>query len=103
MALPAPPPSDGRGYGPFFGSIPDFGENKDGVPLSGVRKGSPAEKAGLTQGDVLIRFNGVRVKSLQDFTQALRDTAPGDVVALEYLRGGETKSATATLEKRPSE
>lgn len=103
VALPAPPPSDGRGYGPFFGSIPDFGENKDGVPLSGVRKGSPAEKAGLTQGDVLIRFNGVRVKSLQDFTQALRDTAPGDVVALEYLRGGETKSATATLEKRPSE
>jgi aminopeptidase YwaD len=101
--LPAPPPSSGRGYGPYFGSIPDFAESTDGVPLSGVRKGSPAEKAGVQGGDVILRFGGVRTKSLQDFTQVLRDKAPGDEVEVEVLRDGGVVTLKAKLEKRSEE
>lgn len=100
VQLAAPPPSSGRGYGPYFGSIPDFAESTQGVPLSGVRKGSPADRAGVRAGDVIVRFNGVRTQSLQDFTQVLRDLAPGDEVEVEVLRGGETVKTRATLEKR---
>ncbi len=101
VELPAPPPArGGGGYGPYFGSIPDFGEQKDGVRLSGTRKGSPADRAGLTKGDVIVRFGGTAVKNLMDLTIALRASAPGDEVEVEWLRGGVRHVAKATLERR---
>jgi len=101
VELPAPPPpKGGGGYGPYFGSIPDFGETVKGVRLAGVRKGGPAEKAGVKKGDVIIRFAGVDVQSLMDFTQALRGTGAGDVVKVDVLRGGTRHTLTATLAKR---
>ena len=48
----------GGGYGPYFGSVPDFGDSEKGVKFADVRSGSPAEKAGLKRGDVLISFGG---------------------------------------------
>src|SRR6266478_7330777 len=48
----------GGGYGPWFGSIPDFGQSENGVRFSDVQPGSPAAKAGLKAGDVLIDFAG---------------------------------------------
>jgi hypothetical protein len=99
-SAPAPPPSVGRGYGPYFGSIPDFGETKGGVKIAGVRAGSPAEKAGVKKGDVLVRFNGIGVQNLEDFTSALRACAPGDVVDVEVKRGDKTMKLSAKLEKR---
>jgi peptidase M28-like protein/PDZ domain-containing protein len=98
-----PPPtlaSGERGYGPYFGSIPDFGESQGGVRLTGVRGGSPAEKAGVQKGDVIVKFGGMTVTSLEDYTVALRSHAPGDVVEVEVRRGGEVKKLTATLTKR---
>ncbi|MBI4865451.1 MAG: M28 family peptidase [Candidatus Wallbacteria bacterium] len=90
----------GRGYGPYFGSIPDFSEYKGGVLLSGVRPGSPAEKAGVRAGDAIVKFGGVRVANLEDFTYALQTHRPGDQVELEVLRAGKTVPLRATLEKR---
>src|SRR5690606_5255157 len=43
----------GSGYGPYFGSIPDFAPIENGVKFSDVRPGSPADKAGLKGGDIL--------------------------------------------------
>jgi aminopeptidase YwaD len=55
------------GYGPFFGVVPDFGESaQPGAKISGVRPGSPAEKAGVRAGDVIVGFAGVTVKTLDD-------------------------------------
>ena len=90
-----------KGYGPYFGTIPDFGEYEGtGVLLSGVRPDSPAEKAGIRGGDVLVRFGGIPIANLYDFTYALRDKKPGDVVEVEVERDGEVVTVVATLEKR---
>ncbi|MBI3892184.1 MAG: M28 family peptidase [Candidatus Wallbacteria bacterium] len=90
----------GRGYGPYFGSIPDFSEFKGGVLLSGVRPGSPAEKAGVRGADAIVKFGGVTIGNLEDFTYALQTHRPGDQVEVEVLRGGKIVRVKATLEKR---
>ena len=93
-------PSVGTGYGPYFGSIPDFGETKNGVKFADVRDGSPAAKAGLRAGDILIEFDSKPIQNLYDFTYALRSRKPGDEVLVKVLRGNETISASVLLTKR---
>jgi hypothetical protein len=90
----------GSGYGPYFGSIPDFGETTSGVKFADVREGSPASKAGLRGGDVLIEFDSKPIQNLYDFTYALRSKKPGDKVLVKVRRGNETISATVLLTKR---
>jgi S1-C subfamily serine protease len=97
------PPSatgGGGGYGPYFGSIPDFGETEHGVKFSDVRPGSPAAKAGLKAGDVLIQFGDKPINNLYDFTDALRRSKVGDVVEVKVMREGQPVSAKVTLEQR---
>ncbi len=101
VKLPPPPSRGGSGYGPFFGVIPDFGEaERPGVKLGGVRPGSPADKAGVKAGDIIIRFAGVEVKTLDDLTFALRSRRSGDKVEVILLRDGKEVSTEATLEQR---
>ncbi len=64
--------SSGSGYGPNFGSIPDFDEPPKGVRFADVMDGTPAAKAGLKAGDILIEFDGKEIGNLYDFTYALR-------------------------------
>ncbi|HEY6967848.1 MAG TPA: M28 family peptidase [Candidatus Angelobacter sp.] len=90
----------GGGYGPYFGSVPDFGQVENGVRFSDVRPGSPAAKAGLKAGDVLIQFGDKQIKNLYDFTDALRRSKVGDVVEVKVLRGQETISVSVKLEQR---
>jgi hypothetical protein len=90
----------GGGYGPYFGSIPDFGQVENGVKFSDVKPGSPAAKAGLRAGDVLIQFGELPIKNLYDFTDALRRSKVGDVVAVKVLRDGQPVSASVKLEQR---
>ncbi len=90
----------GGGYGAYFGSIPDMGEEVQGVKFADVRDGSPAAKAGLKAGDVLVEFAGKEIKNLYDFTYALRAHRPGETVAVVVLRGGEKVKADVTLEVR---
>jgi len=92
--------SSGSGYGPYFGSIPDFGDIPNGVKFADVRVGSPAAKAGLRGGDILIEFDSKPIQNLYDFTYALRSKKPGDEVLVKVLRGNETISATVLLTKR---
>ncbi len=90
-----------RGYGPWFGSIPDFGEVPAGVKFADVRDGSPAARAGLRAGDILTHWNDAAITNLYDFTYALRDSKAGDVIAVRVLRGGQEVAAKVTLAPRP--
>jgi Peptidase family M28/PDZ domain/PA domain len=97
---PGPASGGGGGYGPYFGSIPDFGQTENGVRFSDVRPGSPAAKAGLKGGDVLIQFGDKPIKNLYDFTDALRRSKVGDEVEVKVLRDGQTITAKVKLEQR---
>jgi hypothetical protein len=89
------------GYGPYFGSVPDFANEGQGVKFAEVRPGSPAAKAGLRGGDVLISFGGMPIKTLYDFTFALREKKPGDRVDVVVLRDGKEVKAAVELTTRP--
>jgi len=93
--------SSGGGYGPWFGSIPDFGEGVKGVKFADVREGSPAAKAGFKAGDVMTEFDGKPIQNLYDFTYALQAKKPGDEVNVKVLRDGKPVEAPVLLTKRP--
>lgn len=88
------------GYGPYFGSIPDFAEPPKGVRFADVRDGSPAAKAGLKAGDIMISFDGKDIQNLYDFTYALKSKKVGDEVAVRVLRGAETLDVKVLLTAR---
>jgi aminopeptidase YwaD len=90
----------GSGYGPNFGSIPDFNEPPKGVRFADVRDGTPAAKAGLRAGDILIEFDGKEIGNLYDFTYALRAHKAGDLVLVKVLRGTQTIEASVLLTER---
>ena len=92
--------SSGSGYGPYFGSIPDFGEGTKGVKFADVREGSPASKAGFKAGDILVEFDGKPIQNLYDFTYALQAKQPGDEVLVRVLRNGAPVEAKVLLTKR---
>jgi hypothetical protein len=89
------------GYGPYFGSVPDFANEGEGVKFAEVRTGSPAANAGLRGGDVMISFAGTPIKTLYDFTFALREKKPGDRVEVVVLRDGKQVKASVELTNRP--
>jgi Peptidase family M28/PDZ domain/PA domain len=90
----------GGGYGPWFGSIPDFGQSENGVRFSDIQPGSPAAKAGLKAGDVLVDFGGKPIRNLYDFTDALQRSKVGDVVNVTVLRDGKPLKVSVTLAQR---
>lgn len=90
----------GDGYGPYFGSIPDFRDDLMGVLFADIQPNSPAAKAGLKSGDLLIEFGGMMIDNLYDFTYALRAHKPGDVVQVIVRRQGQEVRARVTLEPR---
>jgi S1-C subfamily serine protease len=89
-----------RGYGAYFGSVPDFGEGTKGVKFADVREGSPAAKAGLKAGDIMVEFDGKPIGNLYDFTYALQARQPGDAVKVKVLRDGQPVEASVLLTRR---
>jgi aminopeptidase YwaD len=73
----------------YVGTIPDFAGNVDGYKISGVSEGGPAQLAGLKGGDIIVEFGGKKISNIYDFTYALGDFVPGDVVDVVVKRGEE--------------
>jgi hypothetical protein len=90
----------GRGYGPYFGSVPDFRDDIKGVLFSDVQNNSPAAKAGLKAGDIMTEFDGKQIQNLNDYAYTLRSKKPGDVVVVVVKRNGEDVKTNVTLEAR---
>jgi hypothetical protein len=88
----------GGGDRPYFGSIPDFAQDKPGYALMGVTKGSPAERAGLKSGDIIIRLGESKIGNLEDFDNALRKFKAGNKVPVVIQRGDAEKTFDVTLD-----
>ncbi len=91
-----------RGFKVRTGAIPEYAFEGPGVKLSGARGGSPADRAGLKAGDVVIRFGDRDIRNIYDYMYALGDHKPGDVVKLLVTRGSSTIEVSVTLEAGPS-
>jgi aminopeptidase YwaD len=90
----------GRGYGPYFGSVPDFRDDIKGVLFSDVQNNSPAAKAGFKAGDLMVEFDGKTIQTLNDYAYALRSKKPGDVVSVTVKRKDQDIKTSVTLEAR---
>jgi len=107
VAASGPAPSGegtgGGGFRTYLGSVPDYGQDESiqGVLLSGVRAGSPAEKAGIRGGDIIVQIGDTVIRNIQDFVFVLRTRQPDDVVDITVLRAGKREAMKATLAKRP--
>jgi len=87
-----------RGFKVRTGAIPEYGFEGPGVKLSGARGGSPADKAGLKAGDIVLRFGDRDIRNIYDYMYALGDHKAGDVVKLLVKRGASTIEVQVTLE-----
>jgi aminopeptidase YwaD len=72
----------------------------DGLRLASVMPGTGAERAGLREGDVIVRLAGAGIDGLEDLRALIRDRKPGDSVSVLYLRDGEAHATSATLGPR---
>ncbi|HEV3470547.1 MAG TPA: PDZ domain-containing protein [Pyrinomonadaceae bacterium] len=122
-AAPPPPAAAPEAPEPFVATLPPFeGHNFLGVQVDeitrenmkdyglsgeprgvGVRevvKGSPAERAGLREKDVILRFDGEAVTSARKLVRLVEESAPEHAARLTILRGGSEQEVTATLGRR---
>ena len=95
---PAAAPRTGRRVS--FGSVPDFAFAGPGVKLSGVTPGSPAEQAGLKEGDVLLALDDTEIADLRAFSGLLRTLEVGQTVKAKVRRGDEELTFEVTVSAR---
>jgi serine protease Do len=72
-----------------------------GVGITRIVKDSPAEKAGLKQGDVILRIDGENVTSVRKLNRVVSEIAPDQSVRVTISRGGSEQELTATMGRRP--
>ncbi len=86
-----------RGSSVYVGTIPDFGSTSEGFKISGTSPGSPAEKANMQAGDVIIEFGATKVISIYDYMNALALHKPGEDVPVKIKRGNDVITLTVHL------
>jgi hypothetical protein len=104
VALPAPPPRSPGAPAPrgvaFLGVSPARAGLPDGVRLGAVVPDGAAARAGMREGDIIVRLGDVPVQSFEELRAALRVRRPGDPVRIVYLRDGDDRTAQAVLGER---
>ena len=91
----------GKGYGGVsLGVVPDFATIPNGLRITGTVGGSPAEKAGLKDGDVLTKIGDMTIKNLFDLSRCLKEHNAGDEVIIIFVRNGKEMKVKCTLEAR---
>jgi outer membrane protein assembly factor BamB/tetratricopeptide (TPR) repeat protein len=86
-------------------SIKDAERRGGGVRVDGIAArgpDSPAERAGLRGGDILVAFDGKRLRDTQDLIATCMGRRPGTTARLEFLRDEEPRVVDLTLGERPS-
>jgi hypothetical protein len=90
-----PAPGAGRaGVRVFTGTIPDYTSEAQGLLLSGVIGGGPADQAGLQKGDLVVELAGRSITNIYDYTYALEVLKIGQPVKVVYVRDGTRRETT---------
>jgi aminopeptidase N len=97
---PAKPGAQKNGRRARTGFMPDFSFPGKGVKIGMISPGSPAEKAGLKKGDIIIKLGDIIINDLKEYSNALKTFKPGDTVTIVYTREGKEYSAPITLAVR---
>ena len=82
------------------GALVQQGGSQDS-PTPAVVSGSPADAAGIREGDIIVKVNDQAIDGDHPLDATLSEYAPGDTVALELLRGGQSTTVQLTLGTRP--
>ena len=70
--------------------MPDYGyEKKDGLRITGVRDGGPADKAGLKDGDRIVRCGSKAIGTIYDYMETMTQYKPGDQLEIVVVRDGK--------------
>ena len=90
---------DGRGaqLGVMISDV-DVKSSTGGVKIDEVNADSPAEKAGIKAGDIVVDYDGERVRSARQFTRLVQETPEGRSVPIGLMRDGKKQTVTATPE-----
>ena len=90
----------GRGFRVYLGTVPNYSDQSDGMKLDGVRPASPAERAGLRAGDIVVMLGKTPIKNVYDYTYALGEIRAGEEVEVIIRRDGRELNLKITPEKR---
>jgi len=88
-----------RGY--LGVNLQDSQSAGDGALIADLSEGSPASKAGLRGGDVIVEFDGRPVKTSKQLTEIVADTPVGKTVKTRFVRDGQSQTASITIAERP--
>jgi S1-C subfamily serine protease len=75
-------------------------QGEAGILIAAVQSDSPAERAGLVRGNILLEFDGTEVNTFAELNQAISEYNPGDTVDLYILHGDENKTLSVELGDR---
>lgn len=75
---------------------------KNGALVSSVIEDSPAEEAGLREDDIIVGYNGMKIRDSDDLIEAITDAYPGDDVTFQIIRDNDKMELKATLGKKPA-
>jgi serine protease Do len=78
-------------------------EKPTGVLVAGVEPGSPAEKAGVQRGDIILKYDGKPVESAIELPRLVASSKPGTAATLEVWRQGAGRNLNVTLGEFPAE
>ena len=84
----------------FTGTIPDYAQEAEGLRLSGVIAGGPAEAAGLTGGDVIVELAGQVIADIYDYTYALDLLKVDEPATVVFVRDSERVESELVPEAR---
>jgi hypothetical protein len=91
-------PAARRGFRVRFGSVPDYSFGERGVRFEDIRPDTPAARAGVQPGDVLVRWGTQEIGDVEEWTRLLGEHQPGDKVRITVRRGGELLELEVRLE-----
>jgi serine protease Do len=78
-------------------------DSDSGVTIAGVERTSPAARAGIRQGDMILAVNGEHIESSRGLIRAIAAVPPGKEVSLSIRRQGRAMDVPVTVGRRPAE